>query len=111
MFDRTGVPQPPYDGFLLASKLALPRAVLSAADSGNGNVLAFHAYLRGGHQGSALVNLSASSKQTATAPWVGSGALTVLRYSAGHPHIARSRVAAQHHSVTVPPDSVTIFLR
>lgn len=111
MFDRTGVPQPPYDGFLLASKLAQPGAVLSAAKSGNGNVLAFHASLRHGHQGAALVNLSATSKQTATAPCVGSGTVTLLQYSAGHPRITQSRVTAQQQTVTVPPDSVTVFVR
>ena len=111
MFDSTGVAQPPYDGFLLASKLAQPRAVLSAANSGNGNVLAFHASLRDGHQGAAIVNLSATSKQTATVPSVGSGAVTVLQYSAGHPQITRSRMAAQQRTVTVPPDSVTVFVR
>lgn len=111
MFDRTGVPQPPYDGFLLASKLAQPRAVLSAVDSGNGNVLAFHAYLRGGHQGAAIVNLSATSSQAARAPRVGRGAVTVLQYSAGRPHITRSRVATQPQTVTVPPDSVTVFVQ
>jgi hypothetical protein len=57
------------------------------------------------------VNLSATSKQTATAPWVGSGAVTVLQYSAGHPHITQSRVTAQQQAVTVPPDSVTVFVR
>jgi hypothetical protein len=111
MFDSTGVPQPPYVGFLLASKLAQPRAVLSAVNSGNRNVLAFHAYLRGGHQSAAIVNLSATSKQTATVPRVGSGAVTVLQYSAGHPQITRSHVAAQKQTVTVPPDSVTVFVR
>jgi hypothetical protein len=111
MFDRTGVPQPPYDGFLLASKLAQPHAVLSAVNSGNGSVLAFHAYLRGGRQGAAIVNLSATSEQTATVPRVGRGAVTVLQYSAGHPQITQSRVAAQQQTVTVPPDSVTVFLR
>ena len=35
MFDSTGVRQPPYAGFLLASKLAQPHAVLSAVKSGN----------------------------------------------------------------------------
>jgi hypothetical protein len=111
MFDRTGVPQPPYDGFLLASKLAQPYAVLSAVKSGNGNVLAFHAYLRGGHQGAAVVNLSATRKETARVPSVGRGAVTVSQYSAGHPRITQSRAAVQPQTVTVPPDSVTVFAR
>jgi hypothetical protein len=111
MFDSTGVRQPPYDGFLLASKLARPHAALAAVNSRNGKVLAFHAYLPGGRQGAALVNLSATSKETATAPGVGRGAVTVWRYSAGHPHIARSHLAGQQRKVTVPPDSVTVFVR
>jgi hypothetical protein len=57
------------------------------------------------------VNLSATSKQTATAPRVGSGTVTVLQYSAGHPQIRQSRMAAQRRTVTVPPDSVTVFVR
>jgi hypothetical protein len=110
MFDRTGVAQPPYDGFLLASKLAQPDAVLSAVKSGNGNVLAFHAYLRGGHQGAAVVNLSATTEETAGVPSVGRRTVTEFQYSAGHPHIRRSRVA-ERRTVTVPPDSVTVFVQ
>jgi hypothetical protein len=111
MFDSTGVRQPPYEGFLLASKLARPYAVLSAVKSGNGNVLAFHAYLRGGHQGAALVNLSATRKETARAASVGRGAVTVSQYSAGHPRITQRRVRTQQRTVTIPPDSVTVFVR
>jgi hypothetical protein len=111
MFDSTGAAQPPYDGFLLASKLAQPHAVLSAPDSGNVNVLTFHAYLRGGHQAAAIVNLSATSTETATAPPVGKGAVTVSQYSASHPEITQSRMAAQQQTVTVPPDSMTVFAR
>ena len=110
MFDSTGVAQPPYDGFLLASKLAQPHAVLSAPKSGNSEVLAFHAYLRGDRQGAALVNLSATSQESATPPSVGYRAVTEFQYSAGHPYIRQSRVA-QRRTVTVPPDSVTIFVR
>lgn len=111
MFDSTGIRQPPYDGFLLASKLAQPYAVLATAKSGNGNVLAFHAYLRGGHQGAAVVNLSATRKETVRVPSVGRGAVTVSQYSAGHPRIRQSRVPAQQRTVTIPPDSVTVFVR
>jgi hypothetical protein len=111
MFDSTGVRQPPYDGFLLASKLAEPYAVLSTVKSGNGNVLAFHAFLRGGHQGAALVNLSATHMETARVPSVGRGAVTLLQYSAGHPRIRQSRVTAHRQTVSIPPDSVTVFVR
>ncbi len=111
MFDSTGIRQPPYDGFLLASKLAQPDAVLSTVKSGNGNVLAFHAYLRGGHQGAALVNLSATREETARVPSVGRGAVTVSQYSAGDPRIRQSRVPAQGRTVLIAPDSVTVFVR
>jgi hypothetical protein len=111
MFDNTGFAQPPYAGFLLASKLARPHAFLSAANSGNADVLAFHSYLPGGKQAAAIVNTNAASTEHATVPSVGSGAVTVLQYSARHPQIRQTSVAAQQKTVTVPPDSVTVFVR
>jgi hypothetical protein len=110
MFDNTGFPQPPYAGFLLASKLAQPNAILSAANSGNGAVLAFHSYLPAGRQSAAIVNTNAASTEQAAVPSVGSGAVTVLQYSASDPQITQTTVAAQPKTVTVPPDSVTVFV-
>jgi hypothetical protein len=111
MFDKAGSPQPPYTGFLLASRLARPHATLAAASSGNGYVLAFHSYLPGGKQAAAVVNLNAARTERTRVPSVGGGAVTVLQYSAGHPEIRQTRAAAQPGTVAVPPDSVTVFLR
>jgi hypothetical protein len=111
MFDDTGFAQPPYAGFLLASKLAQPHAVLAAVNSGNGDVLAFHSYVPGAHQAAAIVNMNATSAEQATVPSVGDGAVTALQYSASDPVITQTTVAAQQKTVTVPPDSVTVFVR
>jgi hypothetical protein len=110
MFDNDGNPQTPYWGWLLASKLAQPGAVLSA-DSANTNatMLAFSSTLAGGHQVEAYINLSTTSGATVTTPFnPGSGALTQWQYSNQDPAVAQ-QTTQPSPSMTVPPESVTVL--
>jgi hypothetical protein len=112
MFDSTGYPQPPYKGFLLASKLAQPHAVLSIVNTGNSNVLAYHSTLANGHQAEAFINISAARSETVTGPAIGSGTLTKLLYRSGHATIVKSQVSSSSvKKITLPIDSVTVFTR
>jgi hypothetical protein len=110
MFDRTGYPQPPYKGFLLASKLAQPHAVLGIVSTGNSSVLAYHSTLTNGRQAEAFINISASRSERVTGPAIGSGTLTQLQYRSGHATIVTTKVSASSvKTITLPVDSVTIF--
>jgi hypothetical protein len=110
MFDRTGYPQPPYKGFLLASKLAQPHAVLGIVSTGNSNVLAYHSTLTNGRQAEAFINISASRSERVSGPAIGSGTLTQLQYRSGHATIVTTKVSASSvKTITLPDDSVTIF--
>jgi hypothetical protein len=112
MFDLTGDPQPPYWGFLLASKLAQPRAYLSIVNSGNSEVLEFHSTLANGHQAAAFINISAARSETVAGPAIGSGTLTRLRYASSHAAIVRTLVSSTAvKRITLPLDSVTVFMR
>jgi hypothetical protein len=112
MFDRTGYPQPPYKGFLLASKLAQPHAVLSIVNTGNGNVLAYHSTLSNGKQAEAFINISASKSETVAGPSIGSGTLTKLQYRSGHATIVTTKVSSSSvKRITLPIDSVTVLTK
>jgi hypothetical protein len=112
LFNGAGNPQTPYWGYLLASKLAQPGALLSI-DTANTSaaVLAFRSKLASGHQAEAYVNLSTTGSQTITSA-LGSkrGRLTQWQYSNQDPTIVK-RVAAAAKHVTVPPESVTVLER
>jgi hypothetical protein len=110
MFDLTGYPLPPYDGFLLASKLAQPHAVLSTVDTGNSDVLAYHSTLSDGRQAAAFINLRAGSSQTVPGPQIGGGTLTQLQYRSSHASIVQTQVNSWDvKKITLPKDSVTVF--
>jgi hypothetical protein len=110
MFDSNGNPQTPYWGWLLASKLAQPGALLSVdATNTNPLILAFQSTLANGHQAEAYVNLSTTASQTATsAPGLKPGLVTVWQYSNQNPVITE-QVSQPQQSVTVPPESVTVL--
>jgi len=110
MFDSDGNPQTPYWGYLLASKLAQPGALLSV-DTTNENpaILAFHSTLADGHEAEAYVNLDTTASETATAaPGLRPGLLTVWQYSNANPTITQG-TSDSLDSVTVPPESVTVL--
>jgi hypothetical protein len=110
MFDGDGNPQTPYWGYLLASKLAQPGAVLSAdAANTSATMLAFSSTLPNGHVVEAYINLSTTASGTVTTPFSpGSAALTQWQYSNANPAIAQQTVQPSQ-SMTVPPESVTVL--
>lgn len=111
MFDLTGYPLPPYNGFLLASKLAQPHAVLRIIDTGNDNVLAYHATLSDGRQAAAFVNINAGGSEKVAGPAIGGGTLTQLQYKSSHPTIVQNQVSSWSvKNLRLPKDSVTVFM-
>jgi hypothetical protein len=113
MFDRTGYPQPPYEGYLLASKLAQPHAVLRTLNTGNPYVLGYLSTLPNGHHAEALINISAYHTEWVHGPAVSGGTLTQLQYRSGHAAIVQSQVPAWSVNKTIglPLDSVTVWER
>jgi hypothetical protein len=111
MFDLTGYPLPPYKGFLLASKLAQPHAFISIVDTQNSYVLAYHSTLSDGRQAEAFINISAGRSESVDGPEIGGGTLTQLQYRSSHVEIAQTQVPAwKVKTITVPKDSVTVFM-
>ena len=111
MFDLTGYPLPPYKGFLLASKLAQPHAVLSIVSTGNSHVLAYHSTLSDGRQAEALINISAGNSEKVAGPAIGGGTLTRLQYSSGQAEISQTQVSSwDAKTVDLPKDSATVFM-
>jgi hypothetical protein len=112
MFDGDGNPQTPYWGYLLASKLAQPGAVLSVDTANtNANVLAFASTLADGHRAEAYVNINTTaSEQVTSALGSAPGPLTMWQYSNQDPAITQQTTVASP-SVTVPAESVTVLER
>jgi hypothetical protein len=110
MFDRTGYPEPPYLGFLLASKLAQPHAQLSIIDTGNDDVLAFHSTLANGDQAEAFININAGESEWVRGKEIGGGTLTRLQFSRSDARIVQTQVSSSAvKGITLPRDSVTVF--
>jgi hypothetical protein len=112
LFNGSGNPQPPYWGWLLASKLAQPGALLSADTANtNGNVLAFRSTLANGHHAEAYVDISTTASDTITSA-LGSkpGRLTEWQYSNQNPAVVKEAIKPARH-LTVPPESVTVLER
>ena len=111
MFDRTGYPEPPYWGFLLASKLAQPHALLSIVNTGNDHVLAYHSTLADGRSAEAFININAGGSEWARGPQIGGGTLTRLQYQTDRASIVQTRVpSSAGKGITLPRDSVTVFM-
>jgi hypothetical protein len=111
MFDRTGYPEPPYWGFLLASSLAQPHASLSIINTGNSHVLAYHSTLVNGRQAEAFVNIDAGRSEWVRGQAIGGGRLTRLQYGSSRARIVQTRVPSSAVTgITLPRDSVTVFM-
>jgi len=111
MLDLTGFPLPPYNGFLLASKLAQPHAVLSIINTGNSHVLAYHSTLSDGRQAEAFINISAGSSERVAGPAIGGGTLTKMQYRSSRAEIVQSQVpSGDVRSIDLPKDSATVFM-
>jgi hypothetical protein len=113
------VPETPYYGYVLASVLARPGALLAAMGTSDpADVLAFQSRLPGGQEAVALLNTSTSSAQTVTfRPGLPlSGQLQTWTYSAGNQNATDSNIvqgtasaSAITHGVTLPPESMLIL--
>ena len=110
LFDNEGNPQTPYWGWLLASKLAQPGALLSVdAANQNASVLAFTSTLPNGHQAEAFINLDTTASETTSSALASSpGQLTMWQYSNQDPVITQ-QASQPSETVTLPPESVTVL--
>jgi hypothetical protein len=113
------VPETPYYGYLLASVLARPGALLTAIGTSDpADVLAFQSRLPGGKEAIALLNTNTSLARTVTfRPGLPlSGQLQTWTYSAGNQNATDSNIvrgtasaAAIAHGVTLPSESMVIL--
>ena len=113
------VAETPYYGYVLASVLAQPRAVLGTVRTSDpADVLAYESVLPDGKHAVAFINTSTSSAKTVTfKPWAGlSGTLQTWSYSAGDQNATDSTIvtgtssaASVARGVTLPAESMTIF--
>jgi hypothetical protein len=111
--------EPPYYGYLLASLLAKPHALLSTlVTSRPSDVLAFQSVLPDGRRAVALININTRSARTVTFPASGalSGTLRTWSYSAGKQNPANSAIvtgtmsaSTVAHGITLPAESITIL--
>jgi hypothetical protein len=113
------VPETAYYGYLLASALAKPGALLGPlTTSSPADVLAFQSSLPGGAHAVALINLDTSASHTVTFP-VPAGLTGTLRssvYSAGTQNSSNSNVVKGTTSasslasgITLPAESITVL--
>jgi hypothetical protein len=113
------VPETPYYGYLLASVLAQPHAVLAAIrTSDESDVLGYESLLPYGKHAVAFINTNTSSAETVTfQPYAGlHGTLRTWSYSAGDQNATDSTIvtgtasaASVAHGITLPPESMTIL--
>jgi len=110
------VPETPYYGYLLASHLAQPGALLTTlATSDRADVLAYQAVLATGGRAVAFINLNTAAARTvryAVPPGLG-GALRTWTYRAGDQDPANSTIttstAHAASAITLPAESITII--
>jgi hypothetical protein len=117
--DSPPAPETPYYGYLLASVLARPNALLSALGTSDpADVLAYQSRLPGGGEAVAFLNTSTSSGQTVSfrpaAPL--SGPLQTWTYSAANQNATDSNIvrgttsaASLAHGLSLPPESMVIL--
>jgi hypothetical protein len=113
------VPQAPYYGYVLASVLAQPNAVLATMGTSDpADVLAYQSSLPDGREAVAFINTNTSSAQTVIfhpgAPL--SGQLRTWTYSAGNQDRANSNIVQDTASasslargISLPPESMVIL--
>jgi hypothetical protein len=111
------VAETPYYGYLLASLLAKPHAVLGTlGTSDTADVLAYQSLLPGGQHAVAFINTNTTSAEKVTfhAPLL--GPLRTWSYSAGNQNAANSSIvtgtasaASFAHGITLPAESMTIL--
>jgi hypothetical protein len=107
----------PYYGYLLASKLAKPHALLGTLGTSDpSNVLAFQSALPDGTHTVALININTESAQTVTfraSDWL-SGTLRTWLYDAHNPESSAivtgtTSVNAIANGIVLPAESITVL--
>jgi hypothetical protein len=108
-------PETPYYGYLLASVLAQPHALLTSMRAPAG-VLAYRSVLPGGKRVVAFLNTSTASARQVSFPAGLSGPLRTWTYSAGDQNATSSRIvqgaadaASLTRGVSLPPESMVIL--
>jgi hypothetical protein len=119
MFTSSSPPvaETPYYGYVLASVLAQPHALLSTlATSDPSDVLAYQARLPDGKYAVAFINTSTNSAETVTFRAPLSGTLQTWSYSAENQNAANSNIVtgttpagSVAHGITLPAESMTIY--
>jgi hypothetical protein len=107
----------PYYGYLLASVLAQPHALLrTLATSDPSDVLAYQALVPGGKHTVAFINTNTSSAETVSFHAPLSGTLQTWSYSAGDQNSTNSNIvtgttsaASVAGGITLPAESITIL--
>ena len=113
------VAETPYYGYVLASVLAQPDAVLGTIQTSDpSDVLAYESVLPGGRHAVAFINTNTSSAETVTfRPYAGLfGSLSTWSYSAGNQNATNSTIVTGTTSagsvtngITLPAESMTIL--
>ena len=113
------VAETPYYGYVLASVLAQPHAVLGTIQTSDpSGVLAYESVVPGDRHAVAFINTNTSAAQTVTfRPWAGLfGTLQTWSYSAGNQNPANSAIvtgttsaASVAGGITLPAESMTIL--
>jgi hypothetical protein len=112
------VPETPYYGYLLASMLARPHALLAAVPTSDpGDVLGYRSFLPDGNQAVAFLNTSTGAAQTVRfASGTLRGQLRTWTYSAGDQNATDSNIVPGTASasslaagITLPPESMVIL--
>jgi hypothetical protein len=120
MFTSSSPPAPetPYYGYVLASVLAEPHALLAAMPTSDpADVLAYRSQLSGGRRAVAFLNTNTSSAETVRfESGLLSGELQTWTYSAGNQNGTNSNIVSGTASasslasgVTLPPESMVVL--
>jgi hypothetical protein len=115
--DSPPAPETPYYGYVLASVLARPGALLGTLSTTDpADVLAYRSRLPGGQQAVALINTNTSSAQTASFRLPLQGQLKTWTYSAANQNATNSTIVQGTASasslasgITLPPESMVIL--
>jgi hypothetical protein len=115
--DSPPAPETPYYGYVLASVLARPGALLGTLSTTDpADVLAYQSRLPGGQQAVAFINTNTSSAQTASFRAPLQGQLKTWTYTAANQNVTNSTIVQGTTSasslasgITLPPESMVIL--
>jgi hypothetical protein len=117
MFTSNGTPDTVYQGYLLASQLAQPKAQLSSLTTSNpAEVLGFQSVLPDGQVAVALINTNTSTTEKVTVGTSLTGNLSTESYIPANPNAASTNIVdgtttagAIAKGVTLPPESILVL--